>query len=149
MGEKEKTHLTYFSSFPNSKHDPIEICSPETEAYNCIAWALGENFRWWEPESEGCFWLESLEKGKALTTVVRLFKEAGFKDCKDVLPERGYEKVALFSADGLTCEHVSRQLSTGIWTSKLGLSFDVNHTLHSLEGGIYGYAVLFLKRVLK
>lgn len=58
----------------------------------------------------------------------------------------GYQKIVLFSTDKIHCTHVARQLENGNWTSKLGVSHDVEHTLTAMEGGIYGDGVVFMKR---
>jgi hypothetical protein len=46
-------------------------------------------------------------------------------------------------------EHVSRQLESGKWTSKIGRLEDIEHpTLAALEGKEYGKAKVMLKRKL-
>lgn len=61
-------------------------------------------------------------------------------------PSEILSKVALFSSDNMHVLHAARQLSNSLWTSKLGVSFDVNHALEALENGIYGDVVVFLKK---
>jgi len=39
--------------FPALASDGYVVASPETTAYNCIAWVVGESHRWWEP---GAYW---------------------------------------------------------------------------------------------
>ena len=39
--------------FPLLASDGYFVASPETPSYNCIAWAVGESHRWWEP---GIYW---------------------------------------------------------------------------------------------
>ena len=36
--------------FPNLLIEGYDRTSPETSIYNCIAWAMGEDFVWWEPK---------------------------------------------------------------------------------------------------
>ena len=43
-------------------------------------------------------------------------------------------------------QHVARQLESGLWTSKLGLSVDISHSLHDLEGDTYGEVAALLCR---
>jgi hypothetical protein len=50
-------------------------------------------------------------------------------------------------ADG-TPSHAARQLRDGTWTSKLGMSEDIQHALEDLTGEVYGSVVHILKRVL-
>ena len=42
--------------------------------------------------------------------------------------------------------HAARQLASGLWTSKLGHSEDIEHDLRALEGDTYGMVALLLKR---
>jgi hypothetical protein len=60
--------------------------------------------------------------------------------------EPGIEKVALFADAAGFPKHASRQLSSGLWTSKLGESEDIEHELRALEGELYGTVAVFLKR---
>ena len=56
------------------------------------------------------------------------------------------EKVAIYLLNGMPT-HAARQLSTGKWTSKLGLSIDIEHDSPDvLDGPEYGKASIFLKR---
>ena len=64
MGENEKLYLTH-PLFPNSVDFPFEITSPETTQYNCVAWALGDSFNWWEADDE-CLWLDDIEYSQSL-----------------------------------------------------------------------------------
>jgi hypothetical protein len=44
-------------------------------------------------------------------------------------------------------KHAARQLPNGRWTSKLGVSEDIEHALHDLTGLIYGSVALVFKRL--
>lgn len=68
--------------------------------------------------------------------------------CEDEILESGFEKIVLFSKDGNDCTHLARQLAEGSWTSKLGISYDVTHTLAAMNGGIYGDFCVILKRIV-
>ena len=50
-----------------------------------------------------------------------------------------------FAKDGI-CTHASLQLADGKWTSKLGFLNDISHSLHALEGELYGSVVCIMKR---
>ena len=144
MGENEKLYLTH-PLFPNSFDFPFEITSPETAQYNCVAWALGDSENWWEAD-EDYLWLDDIEFSTSLFAVQSLFEKFNFEISDNAIFENDYEKVALFSDDNWTCTHVARQLDNEFWTSKLGVSYDISHTLDALENGIYGQVVLILKR---
>ena len=53
---------------------------------------------------------------------------------------------ALFADAADRPTHAAKQLPNGRWTSKLGRSQDVEHTLEGLEGSAYGRARLVMRR---
>lgn len=144
MGKKQITTLTS-PHFPNSFTSPFLITSEEDDTYNCMAWSVHDTERWWDWE-EDAFWIEGIARDGKLTTFERLFNKLGFKVCQNGEYQPGYQKIVLFSTDKIHCTHVARQLENGNWTSKLGVSHDVEHTLTAMEGGIYGDGVVFMKR---
>ncbi|HAI76621.1 MAG TPA: hypothetical protein DCM08_10270 [Microscillaceae bacterium] len=130
--------------FPHTEKEPFEITSPETDQYNCLAWAMHDSQRWWDTADDD-FWIEA-NRDNLLQTVIEVCQKLGFQVCEDEQLEEGYEKIALFSNDKQYCAHVARQLNNGKWTSKLGQSFDVIHSIFAIENGIYGNAAIFLKK---
>jgi hypothetical protein len=144
MGENQKLYLTH-PSFPNSFDFPLEITSVETAQYNCVALALGDTENWWEAD-EGYVWLDDIEYSQSLSALKSLFEKFQFETADNSSFEDGYEKVALFSEDNLNCSHVARQLNAELWTSKLGVSYDISHKINALENGIYGKIVSIMKR---
>ncbi|CAG1006782.1 hypothetical protein PHYC_03359 [Phycisphaerales bacterium] len=76
---------------------------------------------------------------------VRAFQSLGFQRCDHGDMEEGHEKIA-FYADPGGVTHAARQLPSGVWTSKIGKNFDIEHTLAGLEGGQYGSVAAFMKR---
>lgn len=129
--------------FPNSKIEPFEITSPETTQYNCLAWAMHDTQRWWDTEDD-YFWIDT-NKDSLLQTLIEMCQKLGFQICDNAQLEQNYEKIVLFSTDNQYCTHVARQLNNGRWTSKLGQSYDVTHSINAIENGIYGKATIFLK----
>ena len=109
-----------------------QITSPTTDDYNCIAWALGETHRRWDPLGiVPDHWPDELPRDDHLTTIQSALRLEGFESCDDEAPEDGFEKIAFF-ADGSVFKHVARQLSSGRWTSKLGDHCDIEHELEDL-----------------
>jgi hypothetical protein len=145
MGKRKSNHLSLVQ-FPNSFIEPLTITSPETPQYNCVAWALGDTEHWWEAD-EDYLWLDTSEFDNSLSTMQSFFHYFGFKPIDKPNFKNKIEKIALFSDDGIYCTHVAKQLSTKIWTSKLGVSHDVTHTLAALEEGIYGNVVMILQKM--
>ena len=137
--------------FPNLGKGEYEITSPALRRYNCIAWAAGEESRWWEPGLPfgGYYWppdapQENTEQGWA-----QAFATLGYGPCDGGEHEDGVEKVAIYAAPDGTPTHMARQLPTGEWTSKLGRLEDIRHsTPNSLTGEppAYGTVARCLKR---
>jgi hypothetical protein len=78
---------------------------------------------------------------------VKVFQIMGFTQCQDAALAPGFEKVAIYqSADG-EFTHVARQLSSGLWRSKMGPYQDIEHqTPGALSDNAYGVPSVFLHR---
>lgn len=145
MGKKKSNNLSLVQ-FPNSIIEPFSITSPETSQYNCVAWVLGDTEHWWEAD-EDYLWLDNLNFDNTLSTMQSFFQNFGFEAVNKTNFKNGIEKIALFSEDGIYCSHVAKQISPKLWTSKLGISYDVSHSLISMEKGIYGDVVMILQKI--
>lgn len=132
------------SSFPNLSVDGFEVTSPASLDYNCIAWAAGEDDRWWWPEGDA-FWPAGTERTCAVRAFIRAYATLGYEPCDSGDRERGWEKIALYAKEGCVT-HAARQLPSGTWSSKLGADIDVQHAVDGLAGQLYGGIVQFLRR---
>ncbi|MEO5774348.1 MAG: hypothetical protein ABIQ32_09565 [Sphingomicrobium sp.] len=103
------------------------------------------NHQFWWP---GVFWPKSVGKQETRENFVKAFGTKGYRVCDGPDPEEGYEKIALYELDGVPT-HAAKLLPDGRWSSKLGSSNDIAHTLEALNGDQYGEPVLFLKRALQ
>lgn len=145
--------------FENLTGGEFELTSPFDAKYNCIAHAAGENDRWWWAVDKNIagndvFWFNNLPGEATLENFIAAFEKLGYKSCESAELENDFEKVAVYvsTKDALHAPkgsptHMSRQLSDGVWTSKLGQDVDISHNnLKSLEGKIYGEVRKILKR---
>jgi hypothetical protein len=145
--------------FENLTDEAFEVQSPETWAYNCFGWAMGESERWWYPPSSkpGQYWpiQEGAEEfwphGVLAAPFVPLFEKAfstkGYESCEAPDLETDLEKVAIYGYETQEARHAARQLTSGNWTSKIGHSVDLEHTsLDVLEGAFYGRVVAVMAR---
>jgi hypothetical protein len=141
--------------FPNG--EAAVKTSDSTYGYNCHAWGADDPSAWWEPTRVlssvfpswvRLYWPEGLPLfDYSLTNFVRAFETEGFVPCPDGAPEAGFEKLALYSADGESITHTARELPSGAWTSKLGPSIDVLHPdVGALEGPSYGRVIAYMRR---
>ncbi len=136
-------------AFPQLRFSAYEIKSPYTPEYNCIAWAAGENDRWWWPDQKKeYFWPEEIPRRESLEVFISAFKLLGYCPCSAASLERGFDKVAIYADENGIPKHMARQLPSGMWTSKLGPWEDIEHTLEGLFGATYVRVVQILKRPL-
>ncbi len=133
--------------FPKSIIDPFLITSPETLHYNCIAWAFGDSTKWYWPDSANSFfWPDEIVREEKIECFIQLFKLIGYEVCENDKLDPLYEKIAIYTNIHGKPTHAARQLSNGYWTSKLGGSYDVTHSIFSMEDGVYGNATVYMRR---
>lgn len=134
--------------FPNLEGRYV-ITSPNTRDYNCLAWAAGETDRKWDPNDPSYYWPAEAPRKHTLAAFIAAYATRGYKQCDDGALEDGYEKIAIY-ANKRGPQHAAKQLATGIWSSKLGDGWDIEHqTLEGINNPDYGEAVVFIKRPLK
>ena len=132
--------------FPHIRQGGYRITSPASTEYNCIAWATGDTTRWWSTSPGGYYWPNPFGN-ETMRSLIELFTEMGYEVCTDTQLEDGFEKVALYEKRG-KWSHAARQLSSGWWTSKLGVEEDIEHiTPQDLVGNLYGEIHCIMKRV--
>ena len=125
--------------------------SPMDSSYNCIAFTLGDQDRWWWPPVYGKGLVSYWPPGAPVQETVEAFAEMyalyEFETCPSLEAEDGYVKVAIFAEakEGLPA-HAALQLPGGRWISKMWDQEDIAHTLEGLEGPPHYFRV---SRVLK
>ena len=133
------------TDFPYLNDNNCRVTSNNDPRYNCIAWAYGDNNRWFWP-MKGRYWPANITREETAEAFINLFAAIGYRCCDDQLFEPEYEKVAIYMLDDKPT-HAARQLPSGKWTSKLGLDIDIEHEAPEvLNGPIYGSASIFMKR---
>jgi hypothetical protein len=126
--------------------------SPAVRRYNCIAWAAEEDFRWWWPDPVGLsYWPANIARDESVPTFIMAFQTLGYELCDDGTLEEGLQKIALYgraqASGDFVATHVSRQLPSGEWTSKMGPLEDICHQEpHHVSGPAYGQVVCFMSR---
>jgi hypothetical protein len=120
--------------------------SKATDEYNCIAFAVGDQTRWWEP-CPGYYWPPEPNPDYTAECLIRAFESVGFKSCADGSLVEGYEKIAIYLNDFGGWEHAARQEPSGYWRSKIGYAEDIEHeSPDSLTSVDYGKPRLFMER---
>lgn len=136
---------------PHLAADNCEIKSKATRRYNCIAWAAGEDFRWWWPDSMGKdYWPPGIPREATISAFLLAYGTLGFRLCFDGTLQPGTEKLVIYGkgpAGSETPTHAALQLENGEWTSKIGRFEDIYHkTAAAAEGPVYGRIVCYLGR---
>lgn len=140
--------ICFPKQFPNSQTEPFLITSPQTPSYNCIAWAFGDDTKWYWPDpSHIYYWPKGIPRELTINSFIALYSLIGYQICDTGIPEKGFSKIAIFVDANNKPTHAARQLLNGFWTSKLGQHIDVQHSINSIEGGDYGNVGVYMKRV--
>jgi hypothetical protein len=140
--------MVVIADFPNTTVEPFIQTSHEDVRYNCIAWAASDDTKWYEPDPYGLYyWPKNIDREYTTESYISLYETLGYTKCENGTLEGGFLKVAVFENGGLP-SHAARQLADGNWTSKLGKNIDVRHTIFSIENGLYGIVIQYLKRPL-
>jgi hypothetical protein len=134
--------------FPLLTEENYRITSPLDVNYNCIAWAACIDHLWWQPDlTYNYFWPEGVLRKYTIEQYIEAYTTVGFEICDSDQFENEFEKLAIFVDQNGIPKHAARQLDHGIWTSKLGQSYDISHALHALDGEQYGFPKVFMKRL--
>lgn len=133
--------------FPLLAVEGAELTSPVNPRYNCIAWAAGDMGRWWWPL--GKYWPGDVPRAVTVVAFVEAYQRQGFVACGSRDFEIGYEKIALYVDSKYEVLHAAKQLPDGKWSSKMGSSVDISHTLTGLEGNTYGRVAQILRRKIE
>ena len=135
-------------AFPNLLSKGYQVTSSATTDYNCIAWAAGDDTRWWWPDGFGFgYWPPQSQRAETLDAFISAYSVIGYEPCADGLLEAGYDKIAIYIDERGKPTHAARQLPHGAWTSKLGEGEDIEHTVpEGVAGEIYGTVGQFLRR---
>jgi hypothetical protein len=133
--------------FPALKSDGYRLTSVSTSTYNCAAWAVGLDTIWLDHFRQYS-WPNGITRNEKLESYIKVFEFYGFEECNDGAIEEEFEKIVIYAKNG-NFKHVSRQLPSGKWTSKLGSAEDIEHeTPNGLVSDFYGTVARFMKRAL-
>jgi len=106
----------------------IRITSPATSEYNCVAWAFNDTRKVWWPE-EDYYWPTPPPVFPTIDTFIETFSLMGYEQCDSNQFESGFQKIAIFGKSWDEPSHVARQLTNGVWASKMGPLVDIEHDL--------------------
>lgn len=137
--------------FPNLA-GKYKLTSPKDGAYNCVAWAVGDIKVFWDDvrilgrRVKGYYWPPKIS-ADTLEGWTEVFALHNYRECDSDAFDPDFEKIAIYIQPDDSPSHVARQIGSGTWSSKLGISFDIEHeTLNSLEGDEYGKVAVIMQR---
>lgn len=158
MLNSEENRQAILQAFPKLLEDALfEVTSSENPNYNCIAWAGIRNNIWWQVTNSSVpiiidgitrDWPFGAIHSLYTEGLIDLFNKLGYEIQDDLNSEieNDIRKVALyFNPNDGKWTHAARQKKGGVWTSKLGPSFDIHHSNpFTIEGDLYGnvYAIM-------
>lgn len=95
----------------------------------------------------GVYWPPGIVALPSTSGVIAAYEACGFEVCASDDLEQGFDKIAVFTDAAGEPTHAARQLSTGMWTSKLGDHVDIEHDDVGAVGGVmYGEPRVFMRR---
>ena len=140
--------------FPNLKSSNHRLTSPKSSKYNCVAWAAGiDDQHIWPDGAEDVagevVWPNDVRNDESVEAFIAYFESIGYSLCENPTLEDGFMKIAIFVRDEHPM-HISRQLSTGKWSSKMGIDdVDIEHDdLDCISGAAYGAATVYMRKVV-
>ena len=141
--------------FPKLTPGTYAITSPAAESHNCIAFALGDETRWWWPAQGPAVlggpmyhWPSECPFDDSVAAFDCALASVGFHCAKKrrwATVEIGVPKVAIYAMSGRV-KHAARQWSNGRWRSKMGAAHDIEHELRAVEGPLYGTVIAVYER---
>lgn len=135
------------AAFPHRKASELELTSPNTPIYNCIAYAAGDHKRIWWPDAAGNgYWPPQIQRAVTLTVFRQAFEQLNYKGVKTHIFEIGIENIAIFAKGGQPTNS-ALQLINGKWSSKFGKEVDISHQLFPSNGHTYGNVGLIMARL--
>ncbi len=135
-------------AFPKLGVTDFKVKSDCDVQYNCIAHALDENDRFWDPIAPPpYYWPPGVPREPTLKSYIAACATKGYEPSNSLDAEDGYDKVVIYIDDNGVPLHAAKLLPNGRWTSKLGENWDIEHkTLHGLSGKKYGSPKQGLRR---
>jgi hypothetical protein len=128
------------------------VRSDKDPAYNCIAFAAGDETKKWDPGMiplPGYYWPPGAKRGDDPDSLKSAFQAIGYEICTNGDVEIGFEKIAIYVNNKGNWTHAARQEKSGKWVSKLGEAEDIWHrTQHCFGDSEYGTVVYYMKRPL-
>lgn len=135
--------------FPNINQNNSNVIGHKTRNYNCIAFAFGDQTRWWWPDGSH-FWPKDCLDPDESESFEKLFRKVGAKitpiDRVDkIAHDPKYVTLAIYADEDGAINHLAVLNEDNTWTSKLGANYLIEHEYDALTQGSYGDIVAIAK----
>lgn len=148
FGRRDGSYAVLEAHIPEIQDWDYEVTSDETPAYNCIAFAAGDEERcWWPLDDESVYWPDGAPLECTVSAFIAAYATVGYVLCEGDSYEPGHEKVVIYVDDEGRPQHAAIQVDDLYWKSKCGQLYDIKHPLRALEGRTYGRPAVFLRRL--
>lgn len=133
-------------NFPNLSPGNHKVTSKNTPDYNCIAWAAGDDTKWWSPLAQ-YYWPPNVPRERTLDAYKQAFASEGFTETQQKDYVAGIERIVIYTKDGVPT-HAARQIGKNRWWSKMGSDADIQHALMGVAGKEYGVPAVFMEKAI-
>jgi len=141
------------------KADQIDwsAASDPVGTYNCFGFALGYN-QWWEPPvfideliaNEEAIWPLGLSESLDIDNYIAAARTERFYVSQDAMWEESCDTIMLyFTTNDRKFQHAARQVSSGVWSSKLGTGSDITHAIDGIDRIDFGTGRIYMKRAIQ
>jgi hypothetical protein len=147
---QEKLDASDLEAFAPAIGGHYRKTSDPTIDYNCLAWAVENNQKWFDPQRFciGYYWPKDIPRIWNMANVLMLLASYGYvENAENESFEAGYVKVAIYADSEGVPTHFARQVGPEKWTSKAGELIDFEHdNLECLICADYGRVDRILKK---
>ena len=116
----------------------------QDDNFNCIGYALSINE--FVSYHISRYWIDSVPRNASIINLVKIFEHFGFERCNSLV-ETGYKKIVIYGNHGIS-KHAAIQLDNIWYESKMGSYEICKHTLEAIEGALYGYPKVWMRKKL-
>ena len=118
------------------------IPNTKDDNYNCVGYSLEINE--FVSHHIGRYWIDSIERSGSINNLIKVFEYFGFER-SDSSVEEGYKKIVIYGNRGFA-SHAAIQLDDIWYQSKMGEYEICKHKLEAIEGILYGYPKVWMKK---
>jgi hypothetical protein len=148
-------HIKANPALPRLTKKNHTVTSDYDRQYNCIAYAADVTSRkYWPGFHPDYYWPSHLTNVESVEAFIELYSSLGYELVTGPTAakfEVGFERIAIYVSP-ITGKptHAAKQTGPSTWASKLGDSYDIEHTTEAaVADGLYGQPAVYLRRKMR